>query len=724
MMAGTTIAFAPLLPWAALAAMAVPLAVVLALSFWKRASGAAWRLMIGALLLLALANPSLVNEQRENLPDIALLVVDDSASNRIGDRAAQRDAVVAGIKERLKEERDLELREVRAGSADASLTGGEEGTRLFQALERALGETPRKQLSGIVMVTDGQVHDAPKRPEPQRPESQRPETARPEQPGAPPPAQPQPPDALPAPLHVLLTGRPDESDRRLRVVQAPSFGLVGKKLTVTVRVDDETASRGSRARLSIRQDGGQPQVEPVPIGVDHPMEVKIDHGGLSVFELEVEPGRQELSLVNNRAVISVNGVRDRLRVLLVSGEPHAGERTWRSLLKSDPSVDLVHFTILRPPEKQDGTPIRELSLIAFPIRELFEIKLDEFDLIIFDRYRRRGVLPNAYLQNIAGFVEKGGALLEAAGPNYGTALGLYRSPLGAVLPGEPTGQVFEQGFQPRITAVGKRHPVTSELPGSEAETPKWGRWFRQVEADAVRGRSVMSGVNDQPLLLLDRVGQGRVAQVLSDHMWLWARGYEGGGPQAELLRRLAHWLMKEPELEENVLKASVQGGRLMVTRRVLERDDRSVTVTLPSGEEKNLELVEDAAGRATAALAVSDPGLYRVGDGQRTAIAAAGSLNPLEYADLRASAEPLAHAIEASRGTHRWLAAGAGAQVAIPEIRRVLPGRATAGRDWIGLVRNGEFRVIGVNQIPLLPVVLVLTLALGGLAMAWWREGK
>jgi hypothetical protein len=698
MTGGASIGFAPLFPWAVLVALAVPLVLVLAVSFWRRAGGAAWRLLVGALLLLALVNPSLVSEQRDQLPDIALLVVDESASNRIGERAKQREEAAQRLKDRLKDEKDLELREIRAGAADASLTGGEEGTRLFQALERALAETPRKQLSGIVMLTDGQVHDAPAK------NAERP---------APP---------LPAPLHALLTGRPGEADRRLRIVQAPSFGLVGKPQTVTLRVEDEAAPAGARARMTVRQDGGERRAESVPIGADHQMELKIEHGGPTVFELEVEPGTRELSLVNNRAVVSINGVRDRLRVLLVSGEPHAGERTWRALLKSDPSVDLVHFTILRPPEKQDGTPIRELSLIAFPIRELFEIKLDEFDLIIFDRYRRRGILPNVYLQNIANYVEKGGALLEAVGPNYGTPMGLYRSPLGAVLPAEPTGQVFEQGFRPRITDVGKRHPVTAELPGAEADTPNWGRWFRQIEAEAVRGRAVMSGVNDQPLMVLDRVGTGRVAQVMSDHMWLWARGYEGGGPQAELLRRVAHWLMKEPELEENVLKATVQGGKLLVTRRVLERDYKSATVTTPSGETKNLELIEDKAGRATGVIAVDEPGIYRVGDGERTAIAAAGSLNPLEYADLRATGDLLAPAAEASKGSWRWLAAGA--SIAIPEIRRVLPGRGTAGRDWIGLTRNGEYRVTGVDQIPLLPVALVLLLALGGMALAWWREGK
>lgn len=701
-MGGASVQFAPLLPWAGIAALGVALALVLAVAFWRRAGGALWRFAIGALLLLALANPSLVNEQRENLPDVALLVVDESASNRIAERARQREETVRRIKERLKDERDLELREVRAGSADASLAGGEEGTRLFQALDRALAETPRKQLSGIIMLTDGQVHDAPQPGEDGKLKG----------------------EALPAPLHALLTGHSGEADRRLRVVQAPSFGMVGKRHTMTVRVDDETAPAGTRARLTIRENGGELKVESVPIGADHQVELKIDHGGLIVYELEVDAGQRELSLVNNRAVVTVNGVRDRLRVLLVSGEPHAGERTWRSLLKADPSVDLVHFTILRPPEKQDGTPIRELSLIAFPIRELFELKLDEFDLIIFDRYRRRGVLPNAYLQNIAGYVEKGGALLEAVGPTYGTPLGLYRSPLGAVLPAEPTGQLFEQGFRPKVTDIGRRHPVTADLPGAEARNPTWGRWFRQVEADAVRGKALMGGVNDLPLLVLDRVGKGRVAQVLSDHMWLWARGYEGGGPSSELLRRTAHWLMKEPELEENVLKAVVQGGRLSVTRRVLERDEKSVTVTMPSGEEKNLELVEDIGGRANGALAVTEPGLYRVSDGQRTAIAAAGSLNPLEYADLRATPDRLIPAIEASKGTYRWLASAAGAQLAVPDIRRVLPGRSTAGRDWIGLTRNGEYRVTGVQQIPLLPVVLVLTLALAGLALAWWREGK
>src|SRR5216683_2040747 len=434
---------------------------------------------------------------------------------------------------------------------------------------RPMADSPRQRVAGAVMITDGEVHDVP------------------------------PPDrlAFDAPLHALLTGQPGEADRRLVVKDAPSFGLVGKELTLTVRVEDlPDSGQNGQARLTLRKDGGPPSSRVIPVGRDVPVSVAIDHGGPNVLELEAEAGAHELTLDNNRAALVINGVRDRLKVLLVSGEPHQGERTWRNILKSDPSVDLIHFTILRPPEKQDGTPIRELSLIAFPIRELFDVKIDEFDLIIFDRYRRRSILPQAYLENIARYVKKGGALLEAAGPTFGTPMSLYRTPLGAVLPAEPTGNVYEEGFLPKVSDIGRRHPVTDELPGDSPDgkqPPKWGRWFRHVEAEPHRGVSVMSGLSDRPLLVLNREGDGRVAQLLSDEMWLWTRGFEGGGPQAELLRRVVYWLMKEPDLEENDLRA------------------------------------------------------------------AAGALNPIELADVRTTDEKLKPAAQATGGGIHWIGPGA-----------------------------------------------------------------
>jgi hypothetical protein len=691
------LAFAPLLPWWAIGGFGAAALIVIVLGLWRRASGLAWRVIAIAVLLTVLVNPSLVEEQRDPQHDVAVVVVDESSSQRIGDRTSYTEAALAHVSERLSRLKDLDVRIVRAGKPEENTALTDTGTQLFGALNHALADVPRQRLAGVVMITDGQVHDVP---------------------------APNHLD-LAAPLHVLLSGKPGEVDRRLVIEQAPSFGLVGKTVGLTVRIDDLGApppAPGARARVTLRKDGGQPSQLTLPIGSSQRVEVPIDHGGPNVVELEVEAGPQELTLDNNRAALVINGVRDRLRVLLVSGEPHTGERTWRNILKSDPSVDLVHFTILRPPEKQDGTPIRELSLIAFPIRELFDVKLDEFDLIIFDRYQRRGVVPNAYIENVARYVQKGGALLEAAGPNFGTPLSLYRTPLGAVLPAEPTGRVLEEGFKPRVTETGERHPVTADLPGDASgptQEPQWGRWFRNVEAVPKRGVTVMSGAENQPLLVLDRVGEGRVAQLLSDQMWLWTRGFEGGGPQAELLRRLAYWLMKEPDLEENDLRAVVEGNRLVITRRSLEPDDRPVRVTGPGGAMQEVKLNPESGGRSTATLTVKESGLYRVTDGQRTALAAAGALNPIELSDVRTTADKLAPVVQATGGGTFWVGPGP-----LPEIRRVGPERAAAGRNWLGLRANGDYVVTGLSEIPLLPALAALALALGTLIAAWRREGR
>jgi len=700
---GFTLASAPLLPWWAIAALAAGYVLVIGFGILRGARGLSWRAIALLILLAALVNPSVIEEKRAPQRDVAIIVVDESPSQRIGDRQRATEEALAALSDRLGHERDLDVRVVRAGKPQPG--AGDDGTRLFTALSRAMSDVPRQRLAGIVMITDGQVHDIPAGDAKAAAES------------------------LGGPLHVLLSGRPDEGDRRLVVAQAPSFGFVGKDSQLKVRVEDQPqgalgkqqGTAAGQAVVTLRKDGGPPQQVSVPVGRDVPLTLPIDHGGPNILELAVEPGPHELTLDNNRAVVVVNGVRDRLRVLLVSGEPHAGERVWRNILKSDPSVDLVHFTILRPPEKQDGTPIRELSLIAFPIRELFDVKLDEFDLIIFDRYSRRGVIPQAYLENVARYVRKGGAFLEAAGPSFGTPMSLSRSPLGTILPTEPTGDVYEEGYKPQLTDLGRRHPVTEDLPGAGPPDgqPSWGRWFRQVDSHVQRGVTVMKGDHGEPLLVLDRVGQGRVAQLLSDQMWFWARGFEGGGPQAELLRRLAYWLMKEPDLEENDLRAMVEGDRLQITRQSLEPDDRPVNVTMPDGSSRSLTLTPESGGRSSGSLPITEMGLYRVTDGTRTALAAAGPLNPVEFADVRTTPDKLAPIVTATGGGIFWAGSGS-----IPEIRRVAPERTAAGHNWMGLRANGDYTVTGFSELPLLPGIAALLLIIGGLLAAWRREGS
>jgi len=692
-----SIAFAPIVPWWAIALLAATGLALLGFTLAARARGVWWRALAIAGLLAALGNPLIVVQERRGLPDIGVVVIDESKSQSIGKRRELAEQALARIRERTPELGDLELRVVRAGAG-----GGidADGTRLLAAVERAMSEVPRARLAGVVLVTDGQVHDAPK-------------------------AEALTKESWPAPVHVLLTGERGERDRRIVVEQVPAYAIVGKPQQMILRIDDGPGAANGTARVVLRRDGGEPQTLRLEIGVPQTIDFTLERAGTALFEIAVEPGLRELTLENNRAVVAVAGVRDRLRVLLVTGEPHPGERTWRALLKSDPAVDLIHFTILRPPEAQDFTPVNELSLIAFPIRELFEVKLNEFDLIIFDRYRRRDVLAQIYLDNIVRWVRAGGALLLAVGPNQGNSSSLFNSPIGQIMPGVPTGRVLEQPFTPTLTDTGRRHPVTADLPGAGAagREPSWGRWFRNVDADQRRGQTLMAGAENRPLLLLDRVGDGRVAQLQSDHIWLWARGYEGAGPHAELLRRIAHWLMKEPELEENDLKVAVKGGKVEITRRSLEADGRPIEMTLPSGEKRQVELREIGGGRAVGTADVDEAGLYHFSDGVRIALGAVGALNPIEMDDVRTTDELLKPIVVASGGQLLWLAEG------MPDFRRTRPGResgsaASGGRSWIGMQTNGDYVVSGVTQTPIMPALVVFLLGIGALLAAWRREGR
>ena len=702
----------PLLPLLVLALMAAGAALVIALGFLAPrmghpAPGLIWRIMAITGILAALANPSLVLEDREVLSDIGLVVVDRSPSQSIEDRTAQSDAALADIQAWAATQENFELRVIDVpGSGTTSpeiTTGLRDGTYLFGALERGLADIPRDRFAGAMLITDGRVHDAPTGIESLN---------------------------ITAPVHTMMTGERDAGDRRLTIVQSPGFGIVGDEVRLTLRIDESRAVRARQAQITIRRDGEtRGRTTLVPVGVDHAINIIVDRGGPSVFELAVDEGQQELTLANNRAVVTINGIRDRLRVLLVSGAPHPGERTWRNLLKADPSVDLVHFTILRPPDKQDGTPVRELSLIAFPYRELFEVKLNDFDLIIFDRYQRMGILPSIYLRNIANYVKSGGALLEAAGPDVTPVTSLYQTALAAVLPGEPTGEVFETPYRAEVNETGRRHPVTAHLtglPDEPGDEPEWGRWFRQIDARPESGTVVMNGPEDRPLLILDRVGEGRVGQFLSDHIWLWARGFEGGGPHSELLRRLAHWLMKEPELEEDRLTALVRGDSIEITRRSLTADLAPVFVTGPSSAETQLVLNEQGDGRATGQISVSEPGIYRFDDGTRTTVAGVGTINPIEFADVSATDLLVRPVTAASGGGVAWLSDNGS-----PDLRRNRPGRALADSPsnggsarWLAFQRNDATAIRGVREVPFLPA-LVLLLAIGAALMgAWRREGE
>jgi len=687
------ITFAPVLPWFVIAALGVMALLVIGFSFARGIGGVLSRFVAFAVVLLALANPRHVEEQREAESDIALLVIDRSASQSVGERASQVDEAVEKIRDQATADDSLELREV---TIEPSAVGaaGSGGTDLYGPLSRAASAIPESRYAGAVVVSDGQVHDVPT----------------PGQSG-----EGGPLDALPkGPLHVLLSGERDSFDRRVAIDTVPAYSIVGKTFEMTYQViDSGGGSVDAAIPVELRVDGVVHARKTVQSGRMDSFEVTLDHAGVAVVEVVTPAAEGELSTINNAAVATVNAVRDRLRVLLVSGQPHSGERTWRNLLKSDPAVDLIHFTILRPPDKSDFTPIRELALITFPTFELFELKLQEFDLLVFDRYVVRFVLSPAYFRNIRDFVVDGGAVMLAVGPEYAGQRSLFDTPLGEIAPARPVGSVIEEAFRPSLTDAGKRHPVTAGLGGSPDQ---WGRWLRQIPIESRSGEVLMRGVNDLPLLVLSRVGEGRIGFLASDQVWLWARDFEGGGPHAELIRRTAHWLMREPALEEEQLSADLVGDQVRVERRSLSDAVGPVELVRPDGERETLMLDAERDGVFAASAAASGPGVYRFENDGLSVYLAVGDVDPLEYRDLRSTDAVLAPLAQGSGGMLRWLNDGA------PDVRRPRAGRDMTGSDWLGLRANESYVVTGLRERPLLPGWLVALIVGGALFMAWWRE--
>ncbi len=709
--------FAPLLPgpilWVLVALAAVMLVAVAALL--RRSRGAWLRLAALAAMLAALFNPTLREEERESLANVAIVVLDESTSQQLAGRPEQTAAIKADLETKFAKIKNLQIKWVSGARPSDTAAAG---TNLFADLNAALTDTAPDRIAGVLFVTDGQVHDVPKSAQSL---------------------------GFNAPIHTLLTGAKGEFDRRIEIIEAPKYGLVGEDRVVqlAVRETGKAPAQSAPVTLKVRREGKPDEIIRTEIGRTNKVAMAFPHTGTNIVEIELDPTPGELTPANNRVVVAAEGVRENLRVLLVSGEPHAGERTWRNLLKSDAAVDLVHFTILRPPEKQDGTPINQLSLIAFPTRELFSEKIKDFDLIIFDRYEHKGILQLLYYENIARYVERhGGAVLIAAGDDYAGNFSIFKTPLGSVLPASPTGRVIETPFRAKITAEGAKHPVTMGLPGSispqladASAEPTWGRWFRQAEVRAEHGTVVMSGAEDKPLLILDRKGAGRIALLTSDHAWLWARGFDGGGPHTDLLRRLSHWLMKEPDLEEERLIATSKGLKLSLERRSMLDNVGTVKLLGPGGETSEVTLEPTAAnsGIWRATVDVKIPGLYKAETaGPRTtltAVANAGVEDPREMSEVTATEDKLKPIADATGGGVFWtkstgLLASAAPSIDVPRISMMSNAKVMAGSGWLGLRDREAYLTRGVKLTPMFTGLAALSALLALIALAWWREGR
>ncbi|MDE2790159.1 MAG: hypothetical protein OXI81_07025 [Paracoccaceae bacterium] len=711
----TLLAFTPLLPAPVLWGLVVAAALAVGIARWRQLPGWWLRGLALAILIAALVDPALRQEDREPRDDIVFLVLDRTESQTIAGRDEQLSAAADAVLRDLASFEGFDVVEI---DVENDPENDESGSMVLEALATAAAARPRDQISGAIIVSDGQIHD--------RIAVRRQGDDGGEDDGA----GFRPLERFPGPVHLLLTGRSDEWDRRLEVRSAPAFAIVDEPFRLAFRIDDLGAipsDVSDTTRVVVSVNGETVAIARAEVGDEVEFPLTLPRGGLNLLQVtaETEPG--ELTGRNNAAVLRVNGVRDRLRVLLVSGLPYAGERTWRNLLKSDSAVDLVHFTILRPPSKTDGTPVQELALIEFPTRDLFLNKIDEFDLIIFDRYEVRGILHGVYLANVVEYLRRGGALLVTSGPSMAGPRSLYRTALSEVLPARPTAAVIERPFWPEVTGQGHRHPVTEGLAGSEPAsddgtvetTERWGQWHRLVEAVQESGQAVMAGPDGRPLLVLDRVGDGRIAMLLSDQAWLWTRGHDGGGPQLELLRRLAHWMMKEPDLEEERLTAATVGDRILATRRSMTDQVPDLRVARPDGQLVDIEMQPTGPGRWFAEFEANDSGVYRLSDRTMTQVAVMGSSAPREFERPLATSERLMPLVSATGGGLVRLETDG-----IPDVRLIRPGRVADGRGWIGLAPREAYLTVDVRRFPLVPAWLLLILSMALCVTAWRLEGR
>jgi len=695
--------FTPIIDWPLLAFLFAMGGALLAMSvlYHKRAIG--WRLFVFLVFTLILLNPSLLKEERNYTKDVVAVVVDQSASQNFKKRAERTQKALAYIQKSLEQGNDFDVRTVYA-PLDQNLSNR---TDLFSALDQAMADVPAKRRAGVIIISDGQIHDIPQ-------DFERHKDTYKDKYG---------------PVHLLLSGRKDEKDRRIIITNASAYGLVGKHISVTYRIEDTSNIPQSEARVTLHQHDGTQRSFYVTTNKEQTLSLPITSVGQNFFTLSVDGASDEITLANNSAALLVNGVRDRLKVLLISGIPHSGERTWRDLLTSDPGVDLVHFTILREPNKMDYTPRKELSLIAFPFNELFNVKLYDFDLIIFDQYRVNNILPDVYFQNIVRYVRTGGAFLSSNGPAFAGRSSIYDTPLGDILPASPTGNVSENRYSPTVTALGHQHPVTRSMiwnnkTSAQSKKAPWGDWLRYIDIKAGRGDVLMSaGENPQkekPLLILDRVDEGRVAQLSSDHIWLWSRGFDGGGPHAELLRRIVHWLMKEPELDERAFNVRVNKDQIIIEKQSLGKGEETLSVQFPDGKTQLIALKNNSHGLLVHKMQAQSLGIYAFEDveGMRKS-AIIGDISPLEFDGVITTTQRLQPLIKASGGTHIWLS-----EDEHPTLRASKKARRYGGSDWLALRKNGDFTVTRVKDIALLPEWASLLLLFCALLLLWWKEGR
>jgi hypothetical protein len=488
--------------------------VVLGKKSWAR---------LGAVVFLVamLYHVTLLKPAEKEFPKTLVVLQDETAS---ADTKAQ-DLWLKTLKNAVGETATLKL---------FPLNQTDQGTRVLPPLKAALSSVPEDRLAGAVIISDTLWHDAKADL-----------------------------DAFRAnvPIHVLSTFQ-NAPDRSVVLEKPSSYQLVGKPFALSVTVRDTTQPEGAEIPLNLYH--GQTQVtHRVRNGEKTSIPLSTDHPGRTSYLLATPPLDKEAKLQNNAAIFTLTVFRDRWRVMMVSGSPHPSTRAFRSLFKQDPNMDLVHFSILRRMDSVDFTPPDEMALIPFPVDELFLDRIHDFDVIVMDRYVNLGLLQPIHLQGLRAFIQKGGAFLVMTGPEGGKDDSLLVS-LRDILNLKPAPQGYSEA--PITPLLGQDHPITQPFLGKPLP-PLRGYLPASLPAEA---EPLLVIPEKTPLLSIwpDTQQHGRMAWVATDDLWTWRRPQGQEPPPFNILmRRLMHWLLREPDLEAPPMTCQQDNAALTCTPR-------------------------------------------------------------------------------------------------------------------------------------------------------------
>jgi uncharacterized membrane protein len=633
------------LPWwlialVALATIALLLQQFLSLkqrlSLAQSAFLVALRAVVYGVLIFFLLGPSLIDKRSGKLRRPLTVLIDSSESMAFpasakaaaGESAgksrldAVREKLTAGKEPLIQRlSRDYDLRLFRFGTdlepidaaSVAQLKAQAQGTRLLELVQSAAKDAGAQ--SAILLFSDGIANGDKKTLE-----------------GAPP---------LPVPVFAVAAGEAEGfTDVRIAEVRAPQFAFRGRefKLDLTVHA---AGLKGKTVPLYFNRGKNLITTRSITIDAD-PFEQKIALSftpkeiGTHSFSLDIPPQAGEQITRNNQKEFKVDVQRDKIRILTLSGSPAWNYRFLRMAMKQDPLIELVSFVFLRTPTDSVDVPDNQLSLIPFPIDDIFLEELKNFDLVFLDDFSHRAYFNPVYLDRVRDFVRDGGGLAMLGGVRSFDSGGYGESALKEVLPVDLDGKGSYQstgGVRPVLTASGKAHPITRLLPDPRINEEAWTKMPALNGLNRVRGArgevllTADGAAAGAPLLAIGRFGKGRTLALMSDDVWRWnfiaAGNRESPQNHLKLVRQMVRWLAQEPSFEQVQLRAIASarpGEKIAIKLRVLKDDflptsQASVQLRVigPEGEPSLVSAGADIeAGEYTGEYTPTREGAYRV----------------------------------------------------------------------------------------------------------------